>query len=123
MSETIQSVENEENIFSENEICIGTFLGKALYRKVYKVNLDIYNGSGDVPYNISAITGCLVDVYAIIYGGDKNSASFNTKDHGDTGCYYSETGNTVHIHEDIAGLSTVPLKVKAIVVEYTKEVW
>ena len=109
--------------YSSTETVIGTFLGKTLYRKVYNVNLDIYNGSGDVPYNISAITGCLVDVYAIIYGGDKNSASFNTKDHGDTGCYYSETGNTVHIHENIAGISTVPIKVKAIVVEYTKEVW
>jgi len=110
-------------IYEEGEYKIGTFLGKDLYRRVFKVNLTLPEPTGDpnyITYLTPMPTGYVTKIDAVLDIG--NGAILQTSSGGDIVIMWSvyNNGQIVIYHKNA---TSSPTYVKAIIVEYTKQKW
>lgn len=109
---------DEVNNYSESEIEIGTFLGKKLYRRVFKVNVNMPNAQL-VTYDPQfTVAGYATSIRGICY-----LSALNTYVTSDSYPAISMSFNGDHVFTLFQNATSSSFVCKAIVIEYTKEKW
>ena len=105
-------------IYEEGEHKIGTFLGKDLYRRVFKVNVNMPNAQL-VTYDPQfTVTGYATSIRGICY-----LSALNTYVTSDSYPAISMSYNGDHVFTLFQNATSGSFACKAIVIEYTKEKW
>lgn len=113
-----------EETYSESEIEIGTFLGKKLYRRVWKLNKTSSSTEGPYNYDVTVTNfepANIISMKAIFT--KLNPQYYLLSDGGFANIWYDNYQNAHKFHITESLTNGANLYLKAIVVEYTKEAW